>query len=220
MIRPPYNLEPVHYLKYWAPRGVIHVGANDGEEFTYYAAMGIKNLVGFEPLHTPFKKFQKDYPDVLKFEVGWGNENAKCEINVTENDKASSLLMTVPTDDWTTHPVFKDWNMGQWPIVGKDIIEIVKYEDWWLKNQPYDNWDYNFLNMDVQGVELEALEGMGAQLDFFDAVVLELSAEPVYVGEAPAQEVSDWMEARGFERVSPIRPHNDTLFLRKDKIDA
>jgi FkbM family methyltransferase len=213
------QVEPIHYLKEWKPRGVIHVGANDGEEFVYYKSMGIENLCGFEPLKKPFRVFQQDHPDVLKFQLGWGLAGGKYGINVTENDKASSILKTVPTDNWEEHPVFKDWNMGQWPVVGREIIEVVKYADF-MKGEPYNPEDYNFLNMDIQGMELEALKGMGKQLDYFDALVIECSEQPVYVGEASAHEVEDYLTSQGFVRCSPVKLHNDILFLRKDKLDG
>jgi FkbM family methyltransferase len=210
-----YYTEPIHYLRDWKPRGVIHVGANDGEEFTYYKSMGITKLVGFEPLKDAFDRFEAAHPDVMKFQLGWGNERAKVTIEVTENDKASSVLKRVDVEDWTKHPVFKDWNMGQWPIVGTEEITIIRYADW----EGINDADYNFLNMDIQGMELAALKGMGRQLENFDALVIECSESPVFKGEASGQEVSDWLDARGFERVTPIKPHNDVLFLRKDKLD-
>lgn len=216
-----YNFEPIHYLSEWKPKGVIHVGANDGEEFVYYKSMGIKNLCGFEPLKKPFKQFQIDHPDVLKFQLGWGAASGRYGINVTENDKASSILSVVDIEgDWREHPVFKDWNMGQWPVVGKEIIEVVEYGKWMKKEQPYNPEDYNFLNMDIQGMELIALRGMGKQLDYFDALVIECSEEPVYVGEEPATEVVDWLKGKGFIQASPLKLHGDILFLREDKLDA
>lgn len=215
-----WQTEPIHYLKEWKPKGVIHVGANDGEEFVYYKNMGVTNLVGFEPLAAPLEKFEKAHPDVLKFQLGWGAVNQQMTIEVTENDKASSTLKRIDVDDWTKHEVFKDWNMGQWPIVGKEQIQIVRYEQFMADFKPYDPADYNFLNMDVQGMEYDALVGMGDQLNYFDALVVECSEKPVFVGEHSAEEVSDWLAGQGFERVTRIMLHGDILFLRKDKLDG
>lgn len=215
-----FNYEPIHILRDWKPRGVIHIGANDGEEFVYYKSMGIKNLCGFEPLKAPYEKFEAAHPDVLKFQIGWGNENKQMRIEVTENDKASSTLPRIEVEDWTQHPVFKDWNMGQWPIVGEEMIQVMRYEQFMADFEPYDPADYNFLNMDVQGMELDALKGMGKQLDNFDALVVECSETPVFIGEHSAAEVSAWLNEQGFEQVTAIGLHSDILFLRKDKIDG
>lgn len=123
--------------------------------------------------------------------------------------------------------------MGQWPIVGQEAVVMRRYEDFVINGEGvtnlisggidycnYDPKNYNFLNMDIQGMELEALKGMGDQLNYFDALVIECSETPVYVGEASAEAVTGFLRGRGFERVTPIKLHNDVLFLRKDQIDG
>ena len=106
--------------------------------------------------------------------------------------------------------------MGQWPVVRQDTVRIVRYEDF-MKDEPYNPQDYNFLNMDVQGMELAALKGMGDQLDYFDVLVIECSDAPVYQGEAPASEIIEWLNARGFDQMTPTKLHNDILFVRRNK---
>lgn len=214
-----WNYEPIHILRDWKPRGVIHVGANDGEEFVYYKSMGVQNLMGFEPLRAPYERFGEAHPDVLKYMVGWGAEDAKMTIEVTENDKASSTLPRIEVDNWEEHEVFKDWNMGQWPIVGTEEIQIVRFDNW-VEYSKIDLNNYNFINMDIQGMELDGLKGMGDTLDYFDALVIECSEKPVFVGEHSAAEVSAWLAERGFEQVTRTMLHGDILFLRKDKIDG
>lgn len=214
-----WNYEPIHILRDWKPKGVIHVGANDGEEFVYYKSMGVQNLMGFEPLRAPYERFGETHPDVLKYMVGWGAEDAKMTIEVTENDKASSTLPRIEVDNWEEHEVFKDWNMGQWPIVGTEEIQIVRFDNW-VEYSKIDLNNYNFINMDIQGMELDGLKGMGDTLDYFDALVIECSEKPVFVGEHSAAEVSAWLAERGFEQVTRTMLHGDILFLRKDKIDG
>lgn len=194
-------------------RGVIYVGSNDGEEFVQCKAHGITNLIAFEPLSAPFDRLVQAHPDVLAFQVGLGNETAKVAMDVTQNDKASSALKRVDVEDWTQHEVFKDWNMGQWPIVGSEAVEIVRYEDF-IKNQRFNPEDYNLLCMDVQGMELDALMGFGDYLDFFDALSVELSEKPVYVGEASAREVIEYLAAHGFRQDTPVSKHDDVLFVK------
>ena len=208
-------MTPYQHLESLKPRGIIHVGANDGEEFAYYQSLGVKNLIGFEPLKKPFREFSKQYPEVIKYQLGWGKVSGKYGINITENDKASSILKTVPTDDWTTHPVFKDWNMGQWPVVGREIVEVINYDEWMDKNQHYEPEDYNCLVMDVQGFELEALRGAEKQLAYFDTLIVECSETPVYEGEPPASEIVSWLSNKGFYQATPIIAHGDILFRRQ-----
>ena len=56
----------------------------------------------------------------------------------------------------------------------------------------------DFLHMDVQGAELQVLEGFGERLAEVSAVWMEVSRAPLYPGAPGVQEVADWMQAAGF----------------------
>lgn len=207
--------EPIRILDTYPANGLIHVGANDGYEFKYYKEKGIPNLVGFEPLIQAFVRFHNEEPDILKFHVGWGDVNELKTINVFENDKSSSVLPTIEVEDPEKHEVFKDWNIGQMIPAGQDTIQLMRYEDF-MRSKPYNPEDFDVLVIDIQGYELKALQGMGSQLDYFDLLVVECSAVPVYVGEPSAQEVIDWLDKKGFDAMTPPGPHTDILFIRRD----
>lgn len=195
-----------------SPRGVIYVGANDGEEFVQCKELGITNLIAFEPLTAPFERLREIHPDVLAIKMALGSKHAFQPMEVTENDKASSFLSRIDVEDWKSHEVFKDWNMGQWPIVGYEKAEIVRFDEY--MDGTYNPTDFNLLFMDVQGMELEALKGFGKFLHYFDGICVELSLNPVYKGEASGNEVSNWLADKGFARISDIQKHDDVLFVR------
>lgn len=200
--------------------GIIHVGANDGEEVPYYRQYGVQDIALFEPLPQAWEKCVAAYgkdPAIKISAFGWSDQNSTATINITENDKASSVLKTVPCDDPTKHPVFKDWNMGQWPVVDQTEIELRRY-DWIVAHDHgYDASRYNTIVMDVQGMELEALKGMGDEIARCDYLIIELSETPVYEGEASGKEVSDWLLVRGLVQATPIMPHDNVLFIREGK---
>jgi hypothetical protein len=54
------------------------------------------------------------------------------------------------------------------------------------------------LKLDVQGFELQALQGCESLLDRFTYVYVECSFIELYAGQALAHEVVAWLEARGF----------------------
>jgi hypothetical protein len=54
------------------------------------------------------------------------------------------------------------------------------------------------LKLDVQGYELQALQGCESLLDRFAYVYAECSFVELYAGQALAHEVVAWLEARGF----------------------
>ena len=200
--------------------GIIHVGSNDGEEVPYYLERGIKNIALFEPLQQAFlkavewSKSAKSDEKITAMPFGWAERSDVYQIQITENDKASSVMDRVDCDDPEKHPVFKDWNMGQWPIIGEEAISLVRYDEF-VKATSWPTELFDCLVMDVQGMEMQALKGMGEELKNFKYLIIELSAEPVYKGEAPAEEVCRWLCGKGFERKTPILPHDNVLFIRE-----
>jgi hypothetical protein len=61
-------------------------------------------------------------------------------------------------------------------------------------------WDVkpNFLNMDLQGYELECLKGAEPILGSFDWIYTEFFEDPLYEGSALMPELTAWLQARGF----------------------
>lgn len=206
-------------------KGLVHVGANDGEEVAHYLENGIKNIALFEPLDAPYQKAldwensAKAGENIRVFPFGWAEKNQSYVMHITENDKASSVLELVPHGDPAEHPVLKDWNMGQLPVVGEANVLMVRYDDF-VKNSviepAYDPELYDCLVMDVQGMELQALKGMGSELDRFKYLIIELSEEPVYLGEAAAIDVCEWLCRKGFEKKTDILPHDNVLFIKRE----
>src|SRR5436190_18563658 len=64
------------------------------------------------------------------------------------------------------------------------------------------NWPWderpNFLNMDLQGYELECLKGAEPILSWFDWIYTEFFEDPLYEGSALMPELTAWLDQRGF----------------------
>lgn len=203
------EIEPIRILDSYQAKGLIHVGANDGEEIPYYKSRGIQNLMMFEPLAKPYAKMVELYPDVKAYYGGLSNKSESRVMTVTENDKASSTLELIDCDDYENHPVFKDWNMGQLPKVGEVTAYFERFDD------VFSAKDYDVLVIDAQGMEREVLEGFGNELDHIKVAVIECSETPVYKGEASASEIIQFMSDKGFEQRTPVKLHNDILFTKR-----
>ena len=151
------------------------------------------------------------------FDVGLHNEDKTATLQVTAGDgKGSSILDT----NWDHPEVLRNWNQGQAAIVGTEEIQLRRFDTWIqerpaLKQQVW-NGVYDTLQLDTQGNEFEILEGMGPWLSKFKYLAIEISEEPVYKGETPGAEISEWLDKLGFLRDSPITAHNDTFFISKD----
>ena len=65
--------------------------------------------------------------------------------------------------------------------VSKIQVETKPLDDWLDENFKNKN-QYNFINIDIQGYELEALKGMPNQLKIAEYIYLEVNFEEVYLG--------------------------------------
>ena len=187
--------------------GVIHVGTNYGYEIKWYQQMGIEHIIGFEPLHSAQKQAQCIYPDVPIHGIALGNQHKYRHLTVhAGNGQGSTLLHDISPDPNTIildSVLVAEWRFDEfYAITRNGLGQLVPY------------FPYNCLVIDVEGYEFPVLEGFGTYLDQIDFLNVELSRKPRYEGQAPAHEVSAWLNCRGFVQLTEICDHNDVLFAR------
>ena len=82
-----------------------------------------------------------------------GSKNGKQFLNLANNGQSSSIL------ELGTHIIsYPEINYNS-----KIEVEIIKLDEW-LDENFTNKYLYNFINIDIQGYELEALKGMNNQL--------------------------------------------------------
>lgn len=205
---PPGQLTP--FLSAGFPvRGTVWVGANDGEEIPYLLKLGLTPVLAFEPHPVAFNRLDFCWGEHARcINLALGNTNGELELHVPDNndDRMATGLNPIPGDEhlWTR-------------LLMQDAAVTVPMSrfDTWADNLDFNLAPYNALVIDVQGMELDVLEGFGIDLYGFDYLCVELSSEPLYEGEAPGQAVADWLDDRGYSRISPIVSHNDVLFVQR-----
>ena len=127
-------------------KGIIHIGAHYGEEIESYIDCGIQDMILFEPLEENFSILANKVKDlnanIVGHQIALGAEPSKTTMYVSDNEKQSSSILK-PKVHLTHHPHVK------FPTTEDVEVDV-------LDN--YDCSDYNFINMDVQGYELEVLK--------------------------------------------------------------
>jgi FkbM family methyltransferase len=188
-------------------RGIIHIGANDGQELAWYVTKGYRPILAFEPHPVAFAELKKHYWNhALLWPLALGATTGILKLNIPEDGdtEKSSKYKTIPTEghEWTSIPA------------GSTIeVNVVRFE-LWVEKGGIDLAPFNTVVIDVQGMELEVLNGFGVHLNRFDFLIVECSKVPVYDGEAPAQQVIDWLEEKGFIPLTPVEEHDDIIFKR------
>lgn len=196
---PRYNIKP---------QGVLHIGANVGEEAPVYHELGIKKVIWIEGNPDIFGKL---CTNVLKFgheaiNAIIGDETGKeVTFHVSNNASQSSSILELGTHK-IVHPdvhYVKD-------IPGK-TIRI----DYYFK----DLNGYDFLNIDLQGAELMALRGMGDLLEGFKWAYLEVNKAHLYEGCPLVEDLDLFLMGFGFKRIETSWAGNtnwgDALYIKK-----
>lgn len=175
--------------------GILHIGAHECEELKDYQAVGVsidktywveampdkvtfcKGLYGAERL--------KIYQAVID-----ETDGADVIFNVTNNGQSSSIL------EFGSHSVNHPWVH----IVGKVAMKTIRLDTLIEREQiPISN--LNFINLDIQGVELRALKSMEKYLQHVQYIYTEVNTEEVYKGCNLIGEIDDYLRRLGFERV-------------------
>jgi FkbM family methyltransferase len=92
-------------------------------------------------------------------------------------------------------------------------VEVSTIDDWARENR-IDRVD--FMRLDMQGYEIEALKGAGLTLECTTVIQLEVSNVQLYHGAPLYTEVEEWMAGRGFRPAikAVFRVGGNVLFVR------
>jgi FkbM family methyltransferase len=178
------------------PKGVLHVGANVGEEAPVYDELGINDVVWIEanlPTYIMLERNVQKY-NHRTFCFCVGDENKDAVLHISNNGSQSSSILELGTHK-TAHPevhYISDFpvNMMRLDSFFRKVDDSPKYN--------IDNLD--FLNMDIQGAELKALRGMGDLLHQFKWAYLEVNKAELYKGCALVEDIDLYMLGFGFRR--------------------
>lgn len=176
------------------PKGVLHVGANRGEEAPVYLELGIKKQIwieAYEPVFRQLKDTLASNPEAIAWNACVGDVNGKkVTFHVSNNGSQSSSILELG-EHKKQHPDVHYINH-----IEMETVRIDK-----LFTSPFvDASNYDFLNVDLQGAELLALKGMGKLLDNFKWVYIEINNAETYVGCPLLEDLEYYLGAYGFVR--------------------
>ena len=187
-------------------KGIIHVGAHYGEEISEYIDNGIQDIILFEPLVENFdilsKKVKTLNANIEGYQVALGSKKGDATMYVSDNEKQSSSVLK-PKVHLTHHPHVK--------FPSTEEVEVHLLDD-------YNSKDYNFINMDVQGYELEVLKGGTKTLEHVDYVYCEVNRDEVYENNAYVEELDEFLSEYNMKRVETDWAGDiwgDALYIRE-----
>jgi FkbM family methyltransferase len=201
MLIPPSILR-----SFWkiVPTGVLHVGAHRGEEIDDYESSFSVPVIWIEaqPDLCKHLKQRVEPPSRVIRALVWNISGTKKKLHVTNNGQSSSVFsLGSHKDSYPDIYVTADLEMTT-----LRLDEILVATD-----------DHNFLNLDIQGAEYEALEGLGSKMDQFDFVYCEVNRAQVYEGIRQVDELDKFLASNGFLRVASVwtdENWGDALYLK------
>lgn len=188
-------LIPIECLdKVWRvhPKSILHVGAHLGEESDSYIKMGWGSedpTVWIEAQHELAETLRNklsNKDDVVLEAVAWNQSDIELEFNIANNTQSSSIFKL------GTHGV-------DYPEI--EFTEKVKVKTIRLDELLPKEFKFDFINLDIQGAELQALKGLGNKLNSVDWIYSEVNAKEVYEGCSRIEDLDQYLLSKDFKRV-------------------
>lgn len=182
------------YIK--EPKGVIHVGANDGGERDWYVDNGFSPVIWFEPNPEVFIKLYSNlkypkYDNQYCYNYGIHDTLTKTVLHVANNEGQSSSILPLGLHK-QYHPKVK---------YIKDMKISLSRLDAFFNIGTYNVNDFNFLNIDVQGCELNVIRSFGQDITKMDYIYTEVNTAEVYEGCSLLNDIDLYLNSFGFIRV-------------------
>jgi FkbM family methyltransferase len=169
---------------------IVDIGANRGQ----FALISRKvfpqaKIYSFEPLAEPIQIFKKIFDhdsNVTLYPYAIGKKKTTATIHITKDDDSSSMLPITKTQS--------DMFPG---ATEKETRQVMVYPLSELID-PASIPSASLLKIDVQGYELDVLQGCEDILQKFSHLYIECSFIELYEGQALAHQIIAWLDERNF----------------------
>jgi FkbM family methyltransferase len=187
-------------------KGFLHVGGHHGQEAPLYKEMGISNGYFFEPIQRSYERMKKNIFDYTPIHCALGSKEETAIIYIENQNSCMSSSLLEPLRHLEFHPAI---------IFNETQFINVKTLD------SFQIYDCNFLNIDVQGYELEVLKGATETLKNVDYIVAEVNLVEHYKNAPLIDELDSFLHNFNFIRLETFffqEYWGDALYVKKERI--
>lgn len=187
MLIPVFELLEDYNVK---PKSILHVGAHLAEESMEYDKHFNVPVLWIEAqpkLCSELKKILNPKTNSVVEACVYDKDDELLKLNISSNSQSSSIL------HFGTHS-------ETYPDV--TVTEIVTVRTKRLDTILYDKEIPNFVNLDIQGVELKAIKSLGALLEKVQMIYTEVNKRDVYSGCDLVKEIDNYLTMHGFKRIA------------------
>jgi FkbM family methyltransferase len=174
-----------------------------------YLSMGVSKIIWVEGnldlvaknAHRVDGKFQK-----LLSALVYSEDGKEVEFKITNNLQSSSILEFGKHKEY--HPHVKLTETRKMTTTRVDSL---------LEKNRICPEEFDFVNLDIQGVELQALKGFGKYLDGVKYIYTEVNSGEVYKGNDFIEDLDNFLNEFGFVRKETQMTHfewGDAFYIR------
>jgi FkbM family methyltransferase len=188
-------LIPLSQLPTKCIKGVIHIGAHHAEEINSYIRNGIYDVIWIEanPSNSDIVSQKiSSFPRMSSYCFAAGSKShCAATLHIANNGQSSSIL------DLGSH----QFHHPEVNYVNSIDCQLLTIDDF-VSSYGINLSLFNMMNLDIQGYELEALNGAIDTLSSIDFIYTEVNTEEVYKNVPLLSEVVSFLKPLGFSLVA------------------
>jgi FkbM family methyltransferase len=193
-----FNLNEILKKYNILPKGIIHIGGHLGEEYDLYKSLNLQNkTIWIEANPEQIDQLKKNVNNDIVINEAVSDKEELVNFYITKNSKAgkknkeSSSLKEL------------DYHLIAHPSVSVNKIIKVKTKKMIniIGEYDIDMTQYNFLNIDTQGSELDIFKSFGNEINNIDYIYSEVNVKSLYKDIGLLPEIDDYLKEKGFKRV-------------------
>ena len=173
-------------------RGVLHVGAHEAQERNDYIAADFRKRCWVEANPQVCERLLRSIagPDDLIYNaIVSETDGEETKFHVASNGQSSSILPLKVHAEIYRDIVYTGYYSGKSTSL-RTILESIPESE-----------TYDFINLDIQGVELRAIKGLGDRLSQFRAVYAEVNTLEMYEKCDMMADMDLFLESKGFTKI-------------------
>jgi FkbM family methyltransferase len=172
--------------------GILHVGMHEAEEIVEYEKyIGRDKILWIEAIPDKVQYCISKFPSILVENAIISDVEEEVNFNISNNGQSSSILELGLHK--SLHP--EVYYITSFKSQSKRLDNVIS---------KYSDIPFNFLNLDIQGVELRALKSIGDYLNKVNYVYTEVNNDYVYENCDLIEDIDKYLEKFGFKRMETI----------------
>jgi hypothetical protein len=185
--------------------GVLHIGAHYGEEYITYKKLNISPIIFIEALPNTYETLKSRVgEECICIQTAIGNTEGFIDMYVDVLDECGSSSVLPPKLHLQQYPKVFFEHKKNIPITKVDSLDIPQC---------------NFMNIDIQGYELESLKGSEKYLNNVNYIMIEVNRDELYENCSYVDEIDQFLTKYGFVRVETDWAGNtwgDAFYMKKN----